>query len=366
MNSQHPGNPMRWLYFFMMAFLTFGCTPNDQAEPPYPNQYGNIEVWDQNPDFYAWGGKDPVLLLGADGQNWDFNQDDLELRLGRLVAAGGNLVKFPIHLRNPRVPGQDSTKVDSEHRVRSLKWFYGHSSIRKALDATDRRGVVLDLEITHGAEHPLDTVTQRKLKVVIDTLRAAIGPHRNVILTSDLPEIKVLANELDIPSAEPVRRGDVRQKTWAARGWGPEHTYKLALLEGRGGVHFNTHPLRPSQQPTAPTGLALTTIRSVRSAEQLIEFWKLKPDSSLLVARPGGAPARAARTDAGDVLVYMGGAGSVTLRIPSDGTVPYDVTVIGYLGTKRSERLEPPYDTTFTLRSNEERGGWLLLKTVDD
>ena len=119
----------------------------------------------------------------------------------------------------------------------------------------------------------------------------------------------------------------------------------------------------------APYGLGLsadarTSIRAIRTIERDVKFWDLTLDKDLLVEIPYGA--LAARTEEGTTLIYLSGEDEVSIRLPAGNSGSHRVSVIGYLGTRRSERLDPPYDSILTLRSNEPRGGWLLLEPLPE
>jgi len=54
----------------------------------------------------------------------------------------------------------------------------------------------------------------------------------------------------------------------------------------------------------------------------------------------------------------------VELQLDIHPQVPLRVTVIGYLGTQKSEILRPPYNSSFTLYTKEPRGGWMVIKPL--
>ena len=126
-------------------------------------------------------------------------------------------------------------------------------------------------------------------------------------------------------------------------------SFNLAILAGS-----------PAQALSAVTPSALNAIRGIRVAERYLRIPDLRVDPGLLVGdRPPAT--MAARDTLGNYLIHIGGEGAVTVRFPDAAQVPRRVTVIGYLGTQRSEILRPPYDGTFTLTSREPRGGWMLI-----
>ena len=135
----------------------------------------------------------------------------------------------------------------------------------------------------------------------------------------------------------------------------------------RGASDFNLAVLAgsPAQAFGTLTQTGLNAIRGIRLVERYLRFQDLAVDTTLLAGdRP---PATlAARDSLGNYLIHVGGEGQVTVRFADAAQVPRRVTVIGYLGTQRSETLVPPYGRTFTLISREVRGGWMLITPLAD
>ena len=112
-----------------------------------------------------------------------------------------------------------------------------------------------------------------------------------------------------------------------------------------------------------PVQAALNSMRAVRTVERHLPFWNLKIDQTLLGReRPSGTVAAADSLD--NYVIYIPDRGAVTINFRDSSQVARRVTVVGHLGTQRSEILQPPYDRSFTLMSNEERGGWLLIEKL--
>lgn len=108
---------------------------------------------------------------------------------------------------------------------------------------------------------------------------------------------------------------------------------------------------------------ALNSLRGIRTVERHIAFWDLRVDDRLLVGdRPPGT--MSAADSLGNYVIHIGGTGAVTVRFRDSGQQPRRVTVVGHLGTQRSEVLHPPYGREFTLLSNEARGGWMLIEPL--
>ena len=110
------------------------------------------------------------------------------------------------------------------------------------------------------------------------------------------------------------------------------------------------------------TQRGLNNIRAIRTLERHVKFWDLSPAPAGIVV--GNRGAMAAITPNHTYVAYLSAEGAVTLTFQDTLQEPRRVTVIGHLGTQRSEILEPPYDQRFTIQSNEERGGWMLIELL--
>lgn len=111
------------------------------------------------------------------------------------------------------------------------------------------------------------------------------------------------------------------------------------------------------------SGAALSSIRAIRTIEKRIRFWDLQPAQEVLA--DSLKDIYAAKDQKGNILIYIPTAGEIIIRPGLVRQVPIRVTVIGYLGTQRSEVLNPPYQEEFRLFTEEERGGWMLLELLD-
>ncbi|MBB4078079.1 hypothetical protein GGR28_000680 [Lewinella aquimaris] len=123
---------------------------------------------------------------------------------------------------------------------------------------------------------------------------------------------------------------------------------RQVLEGGRGGVYRKLTQSR------------LNSLRALRTVERYIDFsgQDASPD---LLAVDNPSEAVAAADTLGNYVIYIPTTGRVTIRLPENEQVRRRVTVIGHLGTQRSETLNPPYDREFSLLSNDERGGWMVI-----
>ena len=124
------------------------------------------------------------------------------------------------------------------------------------------------------------------------------------------------------------------------------------LLAGQGGA---TLPVM--------TPAALNTLRAVRTIERTMDVTTLVRDDARLVG-DNRVGALAGSDDLENLLLYIPQAGTVRVRLGSGYHGPRRVSVIGRLGTRRSEVLMPPYDTVVSLQSNDPEGGWMLIQPV--
>ncbi len=154
----------------------------------------------------------------------------------------------------------------------------------------------------------------------------------------------------------------------------------IRILAGKSGLRFlvtdrGALPFPPADDPatlvtslltgapyTVVAGSApslLNAIRALRIVESRVDLPSSEPADNV-TGNTSSGPARALVDAAGNYAIYLPGRGAVRLTL-EDTTLTRRVTVVGYLGTQRSEILSPPYDRTMELTSAEERGGWLLI-----
>ncbi|NJB85456.1 hypothetical protein GGR26_001201 [Lewinella marina] len=111
---------------------------------------------------------------------------------------------------------------------------------------------------------------------------------------------------------------------------------------------------------------ALNGLRAVRTVERHLPLSTVEARDDILGGdNPTGATAAA--DAAGNFLIYIPSEGQVTINLPDSSRQPRRrVTVVGHLGTQRSEILRPPYSKALTLLSNEAKGGWMIIERLVD
>jgi hypothetical protein len=194
----------------------------------------------------------------------------------------------------------------------------------------------------------------------VDLLLAKTLAHNNVIYNVQVPENTLIpwmvywGQYIEARAKEQGRIANVNA------GIVPDRRINVArfnqsLLAGAT-VAFH----RPKPNGNGMNGLAQASIRGIRVVELHLKFHELKPAPELLLE--DDTEALAATDGNGNYLIYLPSAGQVNLSPDWNDQVPVKVTVVGYLGTQRTETLEPPYGDSFRLHTKEEKGGWMILK----
>ena len=98
--------------------------------------------------------------------------------------------------------------------------------------------------------------------------------------------------------------------------------------------------------------------------ERLTKFWDLTPAPEILLDGTT-ASATAAKDDRGNYVIHLAEPSRLRVKLATRGQPRLRFTVVGYLGTQRSEVLEPPYGSVFELSTEDERGAWLVLRRLE-
>ncbi|WP_116105650.1 hypothetical protein [Lewinella sp. IMCC34191] len=207
----------------------------------------------------------------------------------------------------------------------------------------DKPTLLLGFDL-HG--QPIDSVAVREL---IKQMAASGGNYLGLptrdLSTTRVKDYLALSNELGILV-------DTVGGKYDFRSMGSIASFNAAVLAGQPAVGYRQ-----------PVQSALNSFRAIRTVERHLNFWDLRTDDRILgTSRPVGS--LAAVDSLQNYLVYVAGNGAVQLNLLDSSQIARRVTVVGYLGTQRSEILYPPYDRSFTLQSNEERGGWMIIEPL--
>lgn len=199
-----------------------------------------------------------------------------------------------------------------------------------------------------GFDLSADTFDFARWRDVIKTLDKSGGNYLKIATTDaedgDLDKLFRLASEAGV-LLEGERAGEELPRATSVA------EFNRLLLAGARGAVFTEYSQRN-----------LNALRGLRAVERHLPLWDLSLDSTLLGF--SDAYASAATDGDGNYVVYAPGSGRINLELDPD-QVPRRVTVVGHLGTQRSELLRPPYDRHFSLLSNEERGGWIVIQRVE-
>ena len=189
------------------------------------------------------------------------------------------------------------------------------------------------------------------IKVVVDQLKANGGNYLSVNKT--LLDSAGTARELGRAVNQSIYVDTARNKPAATRVAG-SRLFQASLLDGHGRLALEQF-----------TQAGLNAIRAARTVERHLPFHTIfKSEEILSENNPTGA--RSGTDGQGNYLIYIPTSGRVNLKLGDDRQGARRVTVVGHMGTQRSEVLRPPYDSTFTLLSNDEHGGWMIVELLGE
>lgn len=395
------------LLFLLLLGLGYACTPDGSQSSP-TNNNKTLQTWPDNPEYWSWDGENPTLLLGGSNFTAPFLEDEALEELNYLIKAGGNYVRFAMPVtttagHHPFVMAEDG----SEKEIASLDSPYW-KKLDAYLNNANTLGVAVEIMVWDHAnfrsdnwdenawtapggmadsilprafvagEHPFfQTVTGAAAfkpayealwatqRAFVDNLFAVAYRYPNVIFNVrvpsplEIPWMVYWGRYLEAKAAAADDRYPAR-KINLNIGVEPISAISVASFNRKlmGGANAAFH--RPPPNGNGLNGAAQASIRGVRVVAQHLKFWNLRPAPDFLL--DDDTEARAATDGQGNYLVYLPRAGAVNLVPDWAEQVPVRVTVVGYLGTQRSELLEPPYGDSFRLYTEEERGGWMILQ----
>jgi hypothetical protein len=389
--------------------LIFGCSNPDQLTIT-STPTGQLQPWAEDPNYWTWDGETPELLLGGSSSEAVFLEDNFKGEIALLNKTGGNHLRCILRAlddgKMTPFAYSDSAEFFNLLEYREEYW----NQLSEMISYAENLGVVVEIvvwdfnnttkanwdtnawtragsEINYGGqlfsknflpgEHPFfQTVpgamlyqeeyrtVLRSQEAFIDQLLARTAHFNNVIYNYVVP------SNLHIPWM--VYWGKYTEAKAEAMGKRVNINLGIAKPSRMDIATFNKTVLsgQPVVSHPAPphgngiNGLALASIRGIRVVERFFSFRDLQPASEIF----GGAETLAtASTDGeGNYLIYMPTAGSVEIFPAVEQHESVRVTVVGYLGTQRSEILERPFGDSFRLFTEEVRGGWMILKGAED
>lgn len=322
----------RYLLSALIPVLTACEFPTSAPGDKLP---GQIQVWQKDSTYWSWDGVEPVLLLGAGLPENAFLSTGWEYQLKILQESGGNFAALKL-------------------RSGDLKEKSYRDSLTAFIEAAARERIAIAVQIDSSGQLTEDRpVLFRKFPNIIPPKYRSFRPReRGALHWSEVLNLREFAGSESIPLLIPevINHGERAAEGIAA--------FNRSVLAGAAAVRH-----APLPEGEGFTGPALASIRAVRTVERLLKFWELRPAPEVI---PNAAPnsVYAATDDKDGFLLYLPTAGSVELQLNIQPQVPLRVTVIGYLGTQKSEILQPPYNDSFTLYTEEPRGGWMVIKPL--
>lgn len=346
----------------------YGCSDLKEQKAPPADQ--RLQPATGYPGYWSWDGETPVLLLGAGGAPEAFLDPDFEQKLNILADSGGNFSRIQYDLATAAPNLKDLLKylttaatneIAVELTVSSSATTTGVVPPKKSFSHLIRQThkfnnllFVLSPALTKAGY--LEILQNRRPGALVAGIDYQNGPsgvnqQRGFQHWKQLKEVALQragGSPLHFPAVSSF--GEVAAEGIAA--------FNRSILAGAAAVRHRARP-----QGDGFSGAALANIRSVRTVEQHFDFWDLQPSPELT---PTAGPNEAyAFTDGFDgYLIYLPTTGSVTLQLNLAEQVPLRVSVVGYLGSQKSELLQPPYKNRFTLYTDEPRGGWMLIKPL--
>jgi len=365
------------LFFSLLLLSLFACFPEVNEDPHRIGPSYRLKMWTVNQQFWATENDKPILLLGtANGDNQHLSPD-FPQKLKELHKAGGNYVCNRLSLTTP---GQRNsfTRDSLANRYDYLKpdsiyWTELHSFIRYAASLNINVQLILPTANSVAPDDEFfEAMTYQAIAISHNygnVFYAIENKPDRTVLPKSVPELRRILSRANaqaysedqprifaIPSVIPEDCKTRPTHSSAVDGNDPYDVIKnfnLAVMNGYAGLCY-----APSRASFEMRGARLASIRAIRTVERHLKFWDLKPAPEILI----GDNAHAATDGKGNYLFYMPTAGEVNVRLPVEDQVPIRVVVVGYLGTQKSELLQPPYGDSFKLFTDEIRGGWMILK----
>jgi hypothetical protein len=393
-------NMIRNLLLLLLPLCFFtACTATEASDPPPPITKAQrvLQPWSGDVNWWSWDGKTPELLLGGSGFEAPFLEKHWKEELNYLKKTRGNYVRVTLPaLEGENAPfGMLTSQFDgaslsghNEYWEKLEKYVAYAASIEIAVEIQvwDAKNITTKWDSTAWGhldsyfgkeylvgEHPFfrtipGSVGYRGVFVYplsdqerfVDLLLGTTLKYDNVIYNVQVPENTLIpwmvhwGQYIEAKAAEKGRTANINA------GIVPDRRINVArfnqsLLQGAT-VAFH----RPKPNGNGMNGIAQASIRGIRVVELHLKFQDLKPAPELLL--DDDTEAMAATDGNGNYLIYLPSAGQVNLSPDWNDQVPVNVTVVGYLGTQRTEVLQPPYGESFRLHTEEEKGGWMILK----
>ncbi len=350
-----------------------------------------LQPWAEDINRWSWDGETPELLLGASSYEAPFLETEWKAELDYLKKAGGNYIRITL----PATVGDEAPFVSSNNKIIGNEAYW--EVLEEYLEYASEKGIVVELQVWDFGiaerwdssvwstaialpneeyleeEHPFFRTIPGSIghkaayteaiptqEAFVELLLSATLGYDNLIYNVQVPDnllIPWMVHWAQYIEASAKARG---RSANVNAGIVPDRRINIARFNQSvlGGAAIAFH--RPKPNGNGMNGLAQASIRGVRVVERHLKFHELRPAPELLLE--DDTEAMAATDGKGNYLIYLPSAGQVNLSPDWEMQEPVDVTVVGYLGTQRTEVLQPPYGDSFTLSTKEEKGGWMILK----
>ncbi len=322
------------------------------------------------PDYWSWDGKDPILLLGAGGVPNAYMDPEFDRKLNILAENGGNFTTIQYDI------GKQGAVSDSLLRYLAAAGSYEIAVELQLSENPKKEPGQLSAQGNHFKSLIRQTQGFKNIMFSLSPALAAGGFIEE--LKRQRPD--ALVDGIDYQNVPLEQEQQPAYQHWeqlegilSTRSRNVPHHVSRVLnfgeIAAEGIAAFNRSVLagaavvRHAPRPSGDgfSGASLAGIRAIRTVAQHFDFWTLEHAPEIL---PTAASNTAyAFTDGFDgFLIYLPTAGAVDLKLDIREQVPMRVSVVGYLGSQKSEILKPPYNDSFTLYTEEPRGGWMLIK----
>lgn len=389
------------LFAGLLISLLVSCNNNSAILSEY-NPAGKLQPWSEDPNWWSWDGQTPVLLLGGSSSEALFLEPDFKDEISALRKNGGNYLRCTLRVHTEEQPSPFQLVADSsQFNLSAYNEAYWHR-LEEMITYAESIGVAVEIVVWDFAKTTRDAWPSNPWSS--HPAFAAAGGEEENFLPGEHPFFQTVPNAMAYqPALAPVLRlqeafvdqllkttlrfdnvmynysvptnlhipwmvywGQYTEDKAAGRtinvnvGISEPGKMNVAAFNQRvlSGEPVVAHPAPPNGNGLS--GLARASIRGVRVVEQYFRFDELKPADNIFGET--NTIASAATDGRGNYLIYLPKAASVDIYPDVEMHDAVRVIVVGYLGTQRSEIMYPPYGDSFRLFTDEEKGGWMILK----
>ena len=319
---------------FTLLFISLACSGDRPTFFEDHMQVLPFERWEEDSRYLNLGGDGPVLLLGSTRVEYPYLLIDAEAYLRELKDAGGNFVSCDLGAYYRKVsstPVWKTADADPAAIKRdSIFWV----KLRDFVGSASRKGFLTEIWVDIDSLQRQPDLTE--LESFNDRARASLEGFTNVYHLVNASRTSTFG--LRVNTAAELNRQALKGRSVL---WLDESSSDEAL------TYTSTY----------------TAIRAIRNIERDFKFWDLTPAPEIMV-NPFDQTATPAKDKLGNYLIHIAHPTTVKIKLDTEDQKSIRVTVIGYLGTRRSEILHPPYGSEFEISTEDEQGAWLLMQRI--